>query len=382
MIENNTERIVIDSGPDFRQQMLRENVHSLDAVIFTHEHKDHIAGLDDVRAFNYLHKKSMDVYATVRVQEALKREFHYIFSGDTYPGIPRLKVHTIDQSPFYVNSFNIIPVPVMHLNLSVLGFRIGDFTYITDANFIDDESKDLIRGSKVLVLNALRKEKHVSHFNLEEARAPPHAGAAVEVHQQAAPAARDLLHAKVAIQGQGLGAGDGIHIGVEVLPAGLGQGQPGLGGKHGDHPAQEVGRGAEVGVEDGHELAGGRGQPGRQGAGLEAGAVGAVEQTDGTAARAMVGHAGPDDGGGVVGGIVQHLEGQALAGVVERGGGVDELFSDVALIEERELHQDGRPVFGAGGQLGQGLGQAAPAAVGQAERGQEHHVHAEDGHEG
>ena len=171
MIDNNPERIVIDSGPDFRQQMLRENVHSLDAVIFTHEHKDHIAGLDDVRAFNYLHKKSMDVYATVRVQEALKREFHYIFSGDTYPGIPRLTIHTITQFPFDINSFRILPVPVMHLNLSVLGFRIGDFTYITDANFIDDASKDLIKGSKVLVLNTLRKDKHVSHFNLEEALA-------------------------------------------------------------------------------------------------------------------------------------------------------------------------------------------------------------------
>ena len=169
MVEDDSARIVIDSGPDFRQQMLREKVHSLDAVVFTHEHKDHIAGLDDVRAFNYLNKKPMDVFATLRVQEALRREFHYIFSGDTYPGIPRLTIHTIDDKPFKVSAFNILPVPVMHLNLSVLGFRIGDFSYITDANLIDENSKALLKESKVLVLNALRREKHVSHFNLEEA---------------------------------------------------------------------------------------------------------------------------------------------------------------------------------------------------------------------
>ena len=169
MVENDSARIVIDSGPDFRQQMLREHVHSLDGVVFTHEHKDHIAGLDDVRAFNYLHKKSMDVYASLRVQEALRREFHYIFSGDTYPGIPRLTIHTIDEKPFNVSSFHIQPVPVVHLNLPVLGFRIGDFSYITDANFISENSKAIIKNSKVLVLNALRREKHVSHFNLEDA---------------------------------------------------------------------------------------------------------------------------------------------------------------------------------------------------------------------
>ena len=169
MVENDSARIVIDSGPDFRQQMLREHVHSLDGVVFTHEHKDHIAGLDDVRAFNYLHKKSMDVYASVRVQEALRREFHYIFSGDTYPGIPRLTIHTIDEKPFNASSFHIQPVPVVHLNLPVLGFRIGDFSYITDANFISEDSKAIIKNSKVLVLNVLRREKHVSHFNLEDA---------------------------------------------------------------------------------------------------------------------------------------------------------------------------------------------------------------------
>jgi phosphoribosyl 1,2-cyclic phosphate phosphodiesterase len=169
MVENDKTKIVIDSGPDFRQQMLRENVKTLDAVVFTHEHKDHIAGLDDVRAFNYLQKKPMDVYATVRVQEALRREFHYIFSGDMYPGIPKLEMHAIDNKSFDIDSINILPIPVMHLNLPVLGFRFGNFSYITDANYIDDHSKKLLEGTEVLVLNALRNEKHVSHFNLKEA---------------------------------------------------------------------------------------------------------------------------------------------------------------------------------------------------------------------
>jgi phosphoribosyl 1,2-cyclic phosphate phosphodiesterase len=169
MIEKEGKRVVIDTGPDFRQQMLRENVGSLDAVVFTHEHKDHISGLDDVRAFNYLSQRSMDVYASTRVQEALKREFFYVFSGDNYPGIPRLNLITIENKPFETSGMKFIPIPVMHLNLPVLGFRVGNFTYITDANFISDESKQLIKGSEVIVLNALRREKHISHFNLEEA---------------------------------------------------------------------------------------------------------------------------------------------------------------------------------------------------------------------
>ena len=169
MIEHDSKRIVIDSGPDFRQQMLREKVHSLDGVVFTHEHKDHIAGLDDVRAFNYLQRKPMDVYATERVQTALKREFFYIFSGVQYPGIPRLTLHTIDHQRFHAAGIPMTPVPVLHLQLPVLGFRIGGFSYVTDANEMDAGSMDLLRNSDVLVLNALRREKHVSHYNLEEA---------------------------------------------------------------------------------------------------------------------------------------------------------------------------------------------------------------------
>jgi phosphoribosyl 1,2-cyclic phosphate phosphodiesterase len=169
LISDKGKNVVIDTGPDFRQQMLREDVREMEAVVFTHEHKDHIAGLDDVRAYNYLQNKSMDVYASPRVQEALRRDFFYVFSGVNYPGIPQLTLHTITNEPFEVGGMKFIPIEVMHMKLPVLGFRIGDFTYITDANFISEKEKEKVRGSKVLVLNALRREKHVSHYTLDEA---------------------------------------------------------------------------------------------------------------------------------------------------------------------------------------------------------------------
>lgn len=169
LVQSESSTIVVDSGPDFRQQMLRENVKKLDAVLFTHEHKDHIAGLDDVRAYNYLSGKEMDVYATVNVQEALKREFFYVFSGLTYPGIPKLNLRTIENKPFNIRDISILPIEVKHLNLPVLGFRFKDLTYITDANFISEEEMDKVKGSKYLIINALRREKHPSHFTLKEA---------------------------------------------------------------------------------------------------------------------------------------------------------------------------------------------------------------------
>ncbi len=162
--------LVIDSGPDFRQQMLRSGTEKLDGLIFTHEHKDHIAGMDDIRAFNYVHQRAVDVYASLQVQTALRREYQYIFSEIRYPGIPEINLHTIDgQQPFHIGPVHITPIEVMHYKLPVLGFRILDFTYITDANFISETEKDKIRGSKILVLNALRKEKHIRHYTLQEA---------------------------------------------------------------------------------------------------------------------------------------------------------------------------------------------------------------------
>ena len=169
LIEEKDVSIVIDSGPDFRYQMLRAKVKKLDAIIFTHEHKDHIAGLDDVRAFNFRHAKEMDIYATARVQEAIIREFAYIFSTVKYPGIPKVKLIEILNKPFHVHGLKFIPVEVMHYKLPVFGYRIGDFTYITDAKTISPEELDKIRGSKIVVLNALQIDSHVSHFTLEEA---------------------------------------------------------------------------------------------------------------------------------------------------------------------------------------------------------------------
>lgn len=169
MVTVDQKNIVIDSGPDFRQQMLRENVKRLDALIFTHEHKDHVAGMDDIRAFNFHQREKVNIYATERVQEALKREYVYIFNGDDYPGIPQINLFTIENRPFKAAGIEITPIEVFHYKLPVLGFRIGDFSYITDANYISDKEKDKIKGSKVMVINALRKESHVSHFTLKEA---------------------------------------------------------------------------------------------------------------------------------------------------------------------------------------------------------------------
>ena len=159
----------MDTGPDFRYQMLREKVKHLDAVLFTHPHKDHLAGLDDVKAFNFLSRKPMNIYADSLTEEALRRDFHYAFSDTRYPGVPELVLNTITQEPFVIGDIPVTPVLVWHLKMPVLGFRFGRFTYITDANRIDETEKEKIKGSEVLVLNALRKKKHISHFTLDEA---------------------------------------------------------------------------------------------------------------------------------------------------------------------------------------------------------------------
>ena len=169
LVQSSTTTIVVDTTPDFRYQMLREKVKKIDAVLFTHPHKDHIAGLDDIRAFNYFQQSSINIYANTLTQEALKKEFSYIFAEKKYPGIPEIDLRTIDRQPFVIGDITIIPIPVWHLHMPVLGFRFGDFTYITDANKIEAEERKKINGSKIMVLNALREKKHISHFNLAEA---------------------------------------------------------------------------------------------------------------------------------------------------------------------------------------------------------------------
>jgi phosphoribosyl 1,2-cyclic phosphate phosphodiesterase len=169
LVEKDDTIIVVDTGPDFRQQMLRAEVKKLDAVLFTHEHRDHIAGLDDIRAYNFIQKSSMDIYAEERVNMALNSMFPYIFAEKKYPGVPQVMMHPITTEPFTVGSMEIIPVRLMHYHMPVLGFRFGDFAYITDANYISEQEKEKLIGVKHLVVNALRRETHVSHFNLEQA---------------------------------------------------------------------------------------------------------------------------------------------------------------------------------------------------------------------
>ena len=173
MISNEGHNYVIDTGPDFRQQMLTYNVKSLSAVIYTHEHKDHVAGLDDVRAFNFAEKRDMEVFCSTSVETALRREFHYIFAKDSYPGIPSINLNIISKEKRFVLPGNLEfePIEVIHYLMPVLGFRFNDFTYITDAKTVSEEERCKIRGTKILMVNALRREAHLSHFTLEEALA-------------------------------------------------------------------------------------------------------------------------------------------------------------------------------------------------------------------
>jgi phosphoribosyl 1,2-cyclic phosphate phosphodiesterase len=169
LIHVDNQNIVIDSGPDFRYQMLRAGVENISAILFTHEHKDHTAGLDDIRAFNWVNKTAVNIYAEKRVQESLKKEFAYVFTEFKYPGIPQMNLIEVNNEPFSVNGTTIQPIRAMHLKLPVYGYRIGDLVYITDVNYISSKEKEKIKGSKILIVNALRKEKHISHYNLAEA---------------------------------------------------------------------------------------------------------------------------------------------------------------------------------------------------------------------
>lgn len=169
LIDISGRNFIVDTGPDFRQQMLREQVRRIDAVLFTHAHRDHTAGLDDVRAYNFLQEMDMPVYGTRNVLEQLKVEYAYAFGSEFYPGIPRLSLNEIDGEAFTVNGISFLPLPVMHLKMQVLGFRVENFSYITDANYIPPATIERLKGTEILVLNALQREQHVSHFNLSEA---------------------------------------------------------------------------------------------------------------------------------------------------------------------------------------------------------------------
>ncbi len=169
LVQSPTTTLVVDTTPDFRQQMLRINNNTLDAVLFTHSHKDHIAGLDDVRPYNFFTGLAIDVYANEFTGNALKKEFAYVFAEHKYPGIPNINLITISEKPFVIGDIPVTPIVVWHHKMLVYGFRFGSFTYITDANKIDEPNKNLIKGSQVMVVNALRRENHLSHFTLNEA---------------------------------------------------------------------------------------------------------------------------------------------------------------------------------------------------------------------
>ncbi len=176
-VEYGGKKILVDAGPDFRYQMLRADIRHIDAILLTHNHKDHTGGLDDIRAYNQLEKKSTHIYCEDYVRDALKMEYSYAFEEIKYPGAPQWEVHRIDESPFWVdeasgwvgNDPQIIPIRGKHFKLPVLGFRFGDVAYCTDMNFIAEGEFEKLHGLDHFIINCVRRGKHISHFALEEA---------------------------------------------------------------------------------------------------------------------------------------------------------------------------------------------------------------------
>ena len=169
LIETGEQKLVVDAGPDFRQQMLTAQLKRLDAILLTHEHVDHLFGLDDIRAFNWVQNRPTNIYAEERVQKAIKRVFNYVFANYKYPGIPQMNLHLIENKPFRIGETEIVPVRGMHYRLPVYGFRIGKAAYLTDINFLEESEKEKLRGLDVFIVNALRKDDHISHFSLAQA---------------------------------------------------------------------------------------------------------------------------------------------------------------------------------------------------------------------
>lgn len=169
LVRHKGNNIIIDTGPDFRYQMLRQNISKIDAILYTHEHKDHVGGLDDIRPLNFIDNKSIPIYCSERVNNSLHQSYPYIFSKKKYPGLPQVKINIINNNVFYFNEIKVTPISGLHYKLPVHGFRIDDFTYLTDFSFISKEDKIKISGTKVLVVNGLRIKKHFSHFNLDQA---------------------------------------------------------------------------------------------------------------------------------------------------------------------------------------------------------------------
>jgi len=185
LVESPSTTVVIDAGPDFRQQMLNEGVRKLDAILVTHEHKDHIGGMDDVRAFNFKSKDAVSIYAEKRVQKAIRQEYSYVFDEKQYPGIPKFRMIELSDYEIIIGDINILPVRVFHADLPIYGFRIGEMAYITDANYISEESMEKLIGVKYFVINALRKETHISHYSLRQA---------IEISRQISPRKTYITH--------------------------------------------------------------------------------------------------------------------------------------------------------------------------------------------